>query len=127
MGFDAELVRSITGLIFGTSSAFFAVAFFLMYSAGRVVTEDADRSDLGKKAGRFFVSVGVVFACVTMLAVSRWHDLDGDRDGPLWVGTAISVVGIAAIAYGVYLAWRVGPALMRLMRKAWKMEREGRF
>jgi Kef-type K+ transport system membrane component KefB len=127
MGFDAELVRSITGLIFGTSSAFFAVAFFLMYSAGRVVTEDADRSDLGKKAGRFFVSVGVVFACVTMLAIHRWHDLDPDRGEIVWLGTTINIIGIVAIFYGVYLAWRVGPALMRLMRKTWKMEREGRF
>jgi hypothetical protein len=127
MAYDAEMLRSITGLIFGASSTFFAIVFFLMYSAGRVVTEDGDRTELGSRAGRFFCCVGIVFACVTVLSVSRWHDLDGDRDGPLWVGTAISVVGIAAIAYGVYLAWRVGPALMRLMRRVWKMEREGRF
>lgn len=127
MSFDADLLRAIASLTFGLASFPFSILFITMFFAGRVITEESDRSPLGTQAGWFFLMVGIVFLMVALLSVGTWHDLEPDRDFPEWLATAANLVGVFCIVVGIVLAIRIGPILLKYIRIVWKLEREGRL
>ena len=125
MSVDADLLRAVTGLIFGGAAIPFAAVFISMFIAGRVITDEEDRSDLGTNAGLFFLMVGIVLVCVSILTIARWVDLHPDPGGPDELATVVNLIGIGAIVYGIYLAFQVGPILLKYIRRFWRLQREG--
>jgi cation transporter-like permease len=127
MSLDSELIRALAALTFGIACFPFAFLFLTMFFAGRVVTQDDERSDLGTLAGVFFLMVGVVLLEVSVLSISTWHDLEPDRGMPPVAATVINIVGVVCILIAMGLAVRIGPVLWRYIRIFWRLEREGQL
>lgn len=112
---------AITALVFGALFIPVAAVFFTLATAGRLLTDAEDRTELGTWIGIFCAALGVIFSVLACVTFARWSDFNRDP-GPEGLQTFFRLIGIVALIIALVASRKVTPVIVnRILHR--KIER----